>query len=54
MRQRLLVVVIALAAVLAPQIAAAQSTIELVVGDIDAYWSQQFADAGVTYASPGL
>jgi predicted metalloprotease len=54
MRQRLLVVVIALAAVLAPQIAAAQSTIELVVGDIDAYWSQQFADAGLTYASPGL
>ena len=54
MRFRLLVVLFALGALLTPSAASAQSTIELVVGDIDAYWAQQFANAGFTYASPGL
>lgn len=54
MRIRFLIVVIAVLALLTPPPAAAQSTIELVVGDIDAFWAQQFANAGLSYASPGL
>jgi predicted metalloprotease len=54
MRQRLLIALIALAALLTPLSASAQSTVELVVADIDAYWSQQFANLGLTYASPRL
>ena len=28
--------------------------VELVVSDIDAFWAQQFANAGLTYTSPNL
>ena len=54
MRARLLVAVLAIAALLAPPPAASQSTIELVVSDVDAFWTQEFANAGLTYVSPGL
>ena len=54
MRHRLFIVVIAMAALFAPLTASAQSTIELAVNDIDTFWAQQFANAGLTYASPGL
>ena len=54
MRHGLLIVAVALAALVAPITAAAQSTIELVVGDIDAFWAQQFASAGLAYTSPGI
>ena len=54
MRLRLIVAMVAVWALLMPPTASAQSTIELVVSDIDAYWSQQFANAGLVYASPGL
>ena len=51
MRFRFLVAVIALVAMLTPP-AAAQSTIELVVSDVDGFWAQQFAYMGLAYASP--
>ncbi len=54
MRVRLLIVAIAFAALVAPLSASAQSTIDIVVGDIDAYWAQQFANAGLAYTSPNL
>lgn len=52
--QRILVLVLALAAFFAPLGASAQSTVETVVADIDAYWATQFANAGLTYTSPRL
>jgi uncharacterized protein len=54
MRHRISVVLVALAFLLVPVTASAQSTIELVVSDIDAFWGQEFANAGLTYTSPGL
>ena len=54
MPHRLLVVALALCALLAPLTVSAQSTIDLVVFDIDAFWAQQFASAGLTYTSPTL
>ena len=54
MPHRLLVVALALCALVAPLTAAAQTTIDLVVNDIDAFWAEQFANAGLTYTSPTL
>ena len=54
MPHRLLVVALALCALLAPLTVSAQSTIDLVVSDIDAFWAQQFANAGLAYTSPSL
>jgi len=54
MRHHIFIVAIVMAALLAPLTASAQSTIESVVGDLDAFWAQQFANAGLTYTSPGL
>ena len=54
MPHRMLVMALALCAPLAPLTVSAQSTIDLVVNDIDAYWAQQFANAGLAYASPTL
>jgi predicted metalloprotease len=54
MPHRLLVVALALSALLAPLTVSAQSTIDLVVSDIDGFWAQQFADAGLAYTSPTL
>jgi predicted metalloprotease len=54
MPHRLLVMALALWALLAPPTAAAQTTIDLVVTDIDAFWAEQFANAGLTYTSPAL
>ena len=53
-RQRLLIVAMVLAALLAPLTASAQTTVETVVADIDAYWATQFANAGMAYTSPNL
>jgi len=50
----MLVVALALCALMTPPTVSAQSTIELVVSDIDAFWAQQFANAGLAYASPTL
>jgi predicted metalloprotease len=50
----MLAVVLALCALLAPLTVSAQSTIDVVVSDIDAFWAQQFANAGLTYTSPTL
>jgi len=52
MPHRLLVVALALCALLAPLTVVAQTTIGLVVNDIDAFWAEQFANAGLTYTSP--
>ena len=54
MPHRMLVMALALCALFAPLTVSAQSTIVLVVNDIDAYWAQQFANAGLAYASPTL
>jgi predicted metalloprotease len=54
MPHRLLVLALALCALVAPLTAAAQTTIDLVVSDIDAFWAEQFANAGLTYTSPTL
>jgi uncharacterized protein len=54
MPHRMLVVALALCAFLAPLTVSAQSTIDLVVSDIDAFWAQQFANAGLPYTSPTL
>ena len=54
MPHRLLVVALALCALLAPLTVSAQSTIDLVVSDIDAFWAEQFANAGLAYTSPTL
>ncbi len=54
MHHRLLVIALALAALVAPLTASAQSTIELVVSDLDVYWAQQFANMGIAYSSPAL
>ena len=54
MPHRMLVMALALCALFAPLTVSAQSTIDLVVNDIDAYWAQQFANAGLAYASPTL
>lgn len=54
MPRRFLAVALALCALLAPLIASAQSTIDVVVSDIDAFWAQQFANAGLAYTSPTL
>jgi predicted metalloprotease len=54
MRQRVIVFVLALAALLAPATAHAQSTVESVVADIDAFWATSFANAGLSYTPPRL
>jgi hypothetical protein len=54
MRQWVLIVSMVFAALLAPVSASAQSTVEMVVADIDAYWATQFANAGLDYSSPNL
>jgi uncharacterized protein len=54
MRQRVLILMLAFAALLAPLTASAQSTVETVVADIDAFWATQFANAGLAYTSPNL
>src|SRR5919112_6719089 len=54
MPHRLLVVALVLCALVAPSTAGAQTTIDLVVTDIDAFWAEQFANAGLTYTSPAL
>ena len=54
MPHRLLVVALALCALVAPPTAAAQTTIDLVVNDIDAFWAQQFALLPCPCRRPGL
>jgi len=54
MPRHMLAMALALCALLAPLTVSAQSTIDVVVSDIDAFWAQQFANAGLTYTSPKL
>jgi uncharacterized protein len=54
MRLRFLTIALAITAALVPMLSSAQSTVELVVSDIDAFWAQQFANYGLAYSSPGL
>jgi uncharacterized protein len=54
MPHRLLVVALALFALVAPLATEAQTTIDLVVNDVDAFWAEQFANAGLTYSPPTL
>lgn len=54
MRHRALAIILALATLAIPFTTFAQSTVEQVVVDIDAFWSTQFANAGLVYTSPEL
>lgn len=54
MHRFLLAAVILLTAMAGPGRVAAQSTIEIVVADLDAYWANQFANLGLGYTSPQL
>lgn len=54
MPQRALALILALAVLTVPFAVSAQSTVEQVVADIDAFWAEQFAIAGLEYMSPGL
>lgn len=54
MPRSMLAVALALCALIAPLSVSAQSTIDVVVSDIDAFWAQQFANAGLVYTSPTL
>lgn len=54
MLRRFLTLAVALTAALLPLTTPAQSTVETVVADIDAFWAQQFANYGREYVSPGL
>jgi predicted metalloprotease len=54
MPRRMLAMALALCALLAPVAMSAQSTIDVVVSDIDSFWAQQFANAGLAYTSPLL
>jgi uncharacterized protein len=54
MRHRRLVLAVAIAVLLVPSGVSAQSSVETIVGDIDAFWAHQFADLGLTYTSPQL
>jgi predicted metalloprotease len=38
--------------VLAPSVAQAQSSAELIAADVDAFWAAQFAERGLPYSSP--
>jgi predicted metalloprotease len=39
---------------LAPSVARAQTSAELIAADLDAFWAQAFAERGLTYTSPQL
>lgn len=52
MIKRLAMVLAILAVVLAPSVARAQSSADLVVADLDTFWSQQLAERGIAYTSP--
>ncbi len=54
MPHRLLVLALALCMLVAPLTVSAQTTIDLVVNDIDAFWAEQFASAGLAYTPPTL
>jgi uncharacterized protein len=54
MRKPLLVLAVVCGMLLAPLTASAQSTVDLVVGTLDAFWAQAFADAGLAYESPQI
>ena len=50
---RRLAIALALAcALLAPSVARAQTSAELIAADIDAFWAQAFAERGLVYTSP--
>lgn len=54
MRKLLLVFAIVSGMLLAPPTASAQSTVDVIVGTLDAFWAQSFADAGLAYESPRI
>ena len=54
MRQRLPLLVLTLALLLWPNGTSAQSTVDLVIGSLDTFWAQNFANAGLPYTSPQI
>ena len=54
MRHILAVALLALGMLLAPVGASAQTTVELIAADIDAWWAAVFAERGLAYSSPRL
>lgn len=54
MLKRILAIAFLVAVVAMPPAASAQSTVDTVVNNLDAFWAQQFANAGLTYTSPNI
>jgi predicted metalloprotease len=54
MRKLLLVLAVVGELLLAPSTASAQSTVDVIVGTLDAFWAQSFAAAGLPYESPRI
>lgn len=52
MLQRLVLAIAVALALMAPSAVRAQSSAELIVADLDAWWAQQFAERGIPYSSP--
>lgn len=54
MRKLLLVFAVVGGMLLMPPTASAQSTVDVIVGTLDAFWAQTFAGAGLSYESPRI
>jgi predicted metalloprotease len=54
MPQRLLVALLLAVTMLAPSAVHAQSSADLIVGSLDAFWAEQFAERGLPYSSPNF
>jgi predicted metalloprotease len=52
MLQRLVLAIAVALTLMAPSAVRAQSSADLIIADLDAWWAQQFADRGLAYSSP--
>lgn len=52
MLQRLVLAIVVALTLMAPSAVRAQSSADLIVADLDAWWAQQFAERGLPYSSP--
>ena len=52
MRVVLAAVLLTVSLTVAPGAVRAQTTVDLIAGALDTYWSAQFAELGLTYYSP--
>ena len=54
MARRLVLALAVMVALLAPSLARAQSTSDLIYAELDAWWAAAFAERGLSYSSPRL